>query len=409
MTERIGILGGTFNPIHNGHIKLALEFIERLGLDRLLLIPVWTPPHKSADGMLPADLRLEMCRLAASAYPKIEVSSIEIERGGTSYTVDTLKELKKLYPEARLFLITGSDMFLTLDKWKDFKAIAEMADLCACARHGGEYSKLKQFALKLEKEYGARCHIEDFPVVDLSSTDVRERLKNMHSAKGLVPDEVLKFIEDKGLYRDKPGSDRSNLMDSGSYEEKLSYFRDILKRRLSEKRFIHSLEVSKEAEFLAKKFGADVKKAEFAGLVHDIEKETPKDVQLQTIEKYSIILDDVERSAPKLLHAISGAAVLQYEHKITDTEILNAVRYHTTARAGMSLLEKIIYLADYISADRDYDGVDELRRTVHSSLEKGLDVCLRFSIEELLKKGAPIHLDTVRARNELILARKDSE
>jgi nicotinate-nucleotide adenylyltransferase len=163
--------------------------------------------------------------------------------------------------------------------------------------------------------------------------------------------------------------------------------------------------VSKEAATLAKKYGCDVEKAEFAGLVHDIEKDTPRDGQLQTIAKYSIILDDVEKAAPKLLHAICGAAVLKNEYNIEDTDVLDAVRYHTTARAGMSLLEKIIYLADYISADRNYDGVEDLRKTIYASLEGGMDFALKFSINELLIKRAPIHIDTVRARNELIMAR----
>lgn len=192
-----------------------------------------------------------------------------------------------------------------------------------------------------------------------------------------------------------------------NHNDKIERFKGILKERLSEKRFYHSCMVSKEAVWLAKKYGGDAMKAEFAGLVHDIEKDTPAAEQLQTIEKYSIILDDVEKSAPKLLHAISGSAVLKFEHNVADTDVLNAVRYHTTARAGMSLLEKIIYLADYISADRDYDGVEDLRNTVHESLEKGMDVALDFSIAELLSKKAPIHLDTVRARNELILTKQE--
>lgn len=190
-----------------------------------------------------------------------------------------------------------------------------------------------------------------------------------------------------------------------NHNDKIERFRGILKDRLSEKRFYHSCMVSKEAVKLAQKYGCDVEKAEFAGLVHDIQKDTPKGEQLQTIEKYSIILDDVELVTPKLLHAISGAAVLKFEHNVTDADVLNAVRYHTTARAGMSLLEKIIYLADYISADRDYEGVEDLRKTIHSSLENGMNEALQYSINELLLKRAPIHIDTVKARNELILAK----
>lgn len=403
--KRLGVLGGTFNPIHNGHINMARCFLERFGLDRVLLIPVWTPPHKSASDVVPAADRIEMCRLASKVDSRFSVSDIEIRRGGLSYTVDTLRQLRNIYPNARLYLITGSDMFLTLDKWKNFTEIVQLAELCACSRSTGQLTRLREYAKMLKDLYGAKCHVEDFPVVEVSSTQVRRLLQSGGNVSDLVPPAVLEYIKKQNLYGSEKTQRGENSM-TESHNDKIERFRAILKDRLSEKRFYHSCMVSKEAVKLAERYGCDVEKAEFAGLVHDIEKDKPTNEQLQTIEKYSIILDDVEKAAPKLLHAISGAAVLQYEHNVTDADILNAVRYHTTARAGMSLLEKIIYLADYISADRDYDGVEELRKAVYSSLEKGMDEALSFSINELLEKGAPIHIDTVKARNELILAKK---
>lgn len=187
-------------------------------------------------------------------------------------------------------------------------------------------------------------------------------------------------------------------------ERTLDEYKAIIAERLTKGRYEHSCMVCEEAKKLAEKYGADIKKAETAGILHDIMKDTDKAVQLQIIGKYSIILDNVESGANKLLHAISGAAVIEHELDVNDPEILNAVRYHTTARAGMSLLEKIIYLADYISADRKYEGVEPLRAAVYQSIETGMRAALDFSISELLTKGAPVHLDTVRARNELLLA-----
>ena len=180
------------------------------------------------------------------------------------------------------------------------------------------------------------------------------------------------------------------------------YYMGIIKGRLSEKRFIHSCNVSKEAVKLAKLYGADVQSAETAGLLHDIAKDMQGPAQLQIIEKYSIILDNVESAAPKLWHAIAGSLIIKNELGIQDQDIINAVRYHTTARAGMSLLEKIIYLADFVSADRTFAGVEQLRTAVYRSLSEGLRASLDFSIDELMTKGSPLHLDTVRARNELL-------
>lgn len=198
--EKIGILGGTFNPVHNGHINMALGFFQKLNLDRVVLIPVWSPPHKRADELISAGDRLNMCRLACTGNEGLEVSDVEIRRGGKSYTVDTLHELKKIMPQSRFFLITGADMFITLEQWKNFREIMKLAALCACSRKEGELSLLREFAGKFENEYGAECHIENFPVTDVSSTQVRKLLNSGADVSGLVPEPVLKYINDKGLY-----------------------------------------------------------------------------------------------------------------------------------------------------------------------------------------------------------------
>jgi predicted HD superfamily hydrolase involved in NAD metabolism len=181
--------------------------------------------------------------------------------------------------------------------------------------------------------------------------------------------------------------------------------REIIKSRLSPARFTHSCAVSEEAVKLAQKYGGDTEKAALAGMLHDIAKDMPLEEQLQTMKKYSIMLDNVENLTLKLWHAILGAAILEHELNIKDRDIINAVRYHTTARAGMSMLEIIIYLADFISADRIFEGVELLHTAIYTSLQAGLRATFEFSFNELLKKNAAIHLDTVRARNELVLSK----
>jgi nicotinate-nucleotide adenylyltransferase len=199
--ERIGILGGTFNPVHNGHINMASCFLERLNLDRVLFIPVWSPPHKSAMTLLPAPERLEMCRLACAFDKRLQTSTIEIERGGKSYTVDTLRELSRLMPQTRFYLITGADMFLTLEQWKGFTEISKLAALCACSRKIGELAALREKAKRLESLYGAECHVEDNPVTDVSSTQVRAVLSAGGDTSELLPPSVWDYIRKKGLYR----------------------------------------------------------------------------------------------------------------------------------------------------------------------------------------------------------------
>lgn len=174
---------------------------------------------------------------------------------------------------------------------------------------------------------------------------------------------------------------------------------------LSEYRRVHCYNVSKEAVRLAKKYGADVTKAEIAGLLHDVTKEKPNDLQLKIISDGGIILSDVEKCSPKLWHAISASIYIQKEFSIVDKDIINAVRYHTTARKNMSLLEKIVFLADFTSADRKYDDIDIIRKHADISLDDGVLYALKFTISKLSKMGALLSIDAVEAYNEILLNR----
>jgi putative HD superfamily hydrolase of NAD metabolism len=191
-----------------------------------------------------------------------------------------------------------------------------------------------------------------------------------------------------------------------SCEMNAANYREIIKPLLSEKRYYHSLCVSETAVKLAEKYCADVKKAEVAGILHDIMKDLSPDEQLKMMTRYDIVLSDVERTAQKLWHAMLGAAYIEDKLGITDREILNAVRYHTTGRANMTALEKVLYIADFISEDRDYDGVEGMRKAAGVSLEQAMVEGMTFSILDLARRYKPIHPDTVAAYNQVVLAYK---
>lgn len=183
-----------------------------------------------------------------------------------------------------------------------------------------------------------------------------------------------------------------------------SKIKKYLENTLSEKRFKHSLGVAEEAERLADKYGADKKKAHLAGLVHDVAKEIDADsARTMLKDRFGIRVDPVTYNVPKLLHAPLGACLAQTEFGIFDAEILDAIKYHTTAKADMSLLTKIIYMADYIEPNRDFDGVDELREQAYDDLDEAIITGLDYTISELLSDGKMFHPDTVHARNYLIL------
>lgn len=180
-------------------------------------------------------------------------------------------------------------------------------------------------------------------------------------------------------------------------------FKELLSRKLSEKRYYHSLCVADEALRLAKKYGASEQKAYLAGLLHDITKNSPKEEHLNIFNTFGIILNNVEKNAEKLWHAISGAAFVRYILNVQDEQIIDAIRYHTTAKEDMSLLSKILYLADFSSRDRDYDDVDIMRSLVDKSLDEAYIYALQYSVKDLVEQKRAIHPDTLNAYNEAVL------
>lgn len=178
-----------------------------------------------------------------------------------------------------------------------------------------------------------------------------------------------------------------------------------IRERLSDFRYIHSLEVAKASEALAKKYGFDEEKAYLAGLAHDVLKELTREEYLSFFEEEKIELTQVEKNAPKLWHAIAGERYLRKEYGLCE-EILSAVRYHTTGKENMTLPEKILFVADFISADRVYPGVEDMRQRAECSLESAMEEGLRFTIEELSRECRPIHPDTLSCYNEILLTGK---
>lgn len=196
---KIGIFGGAFNPVHNGHLNIADAFYEDLKLDKLLLIPTANPPHKSGAGLLSGEDRINMLRLAIENKP-YEISTIEFERNDKSYTYNTLLELKKLYPEADLFLIIGADQIINFDKWYRCSDILDMVTLCASARENEEE---KQIIIKSAQRLGIQdsFYMSSRAVLRVSSSEIRDKIKNGSDVSKLLPKKVFDYISEKGLYR----------------------------------------------------------------------------------------------------------------------------------------------------------------------------------------------------------------
>lgn len=199
MMQKIAVFGGTFNPIHNGHIHLAKKFAEILCAEKVLVIPTSVPPHKRVFGLASVSDRLQMCRLAVKNESLFEVSDVEIQRGGPSYTSDTLRELKLRYSDSELYLITGEDMFVTLDRWHEPEVIFSLATVCAAPRSVTGSAALFKCAEKLERK-GAKTRIENIEYLPISSTMVRDAVKEGKSISSYVPAAVERYIRENHLY-----------------------------------------------------------------------------------------------------------------------------------------------------------------------------------------------------------------
>lgn len=372
---KIGVFGGTFNPPHNGHIRLAKAAADELKLDKLLVIPSCIPPHKIAAKLADGQERLEMCRLAFGCDPRFEVSPMELERGSRSYTVETLRELKALYPDSELYFIVGSDMLESFDKWYLWQEILLLSVLCAASREEGYSPDLSRFGKLAE-----RIKIITLDPLEVSSTQIRNSAGEV--SPELLDPKVAAYIREHGLYDD--GLDR---------------YRELLRGKLNPRRLFHSECVSECAGVLAERYGASVEKARLAGLLHDVMKNAPANEQLALMPD----ITPLELLNSKVWHQISGEAFLRQNGIVTDEEILGAVRWHTTGKAGMTLLEKIIYVADFISADRDYKDVEVVRRLAYISLEHAILYTSRYTVNKMVSQDLLLHPATVECYNDMLM------
>lgn len=371
---KIGIYGGTFNPPHAGHIKAAGDAVRVLNLDKLLVIPTATPPHKELPaGSAPAEKRLEMARLAFGCVDKAEVCDMELVRGGRSYTVDTVAALREQYPGAELWLVMGGDMFFGLTDWYRFETLLTQVGF-AVADRADESEKLQEYAEHMRRDLGAKVQFIPERPVEISSTELRRLLENAEGRELLSP-EVYAYIIKNRMYGAKA---------------QLDWLRENAIEMLAPKRVPHVLGCEQEAVRLAQHWGEDVYSAAVAGILHDITKKCSANEQLILCEKYGTVTDALELEAPKLLHSKTAADMAWAEFGISP-EVREAIRWHTTGKADMTMLEKIIYMADYMEPNRDFEGVEELRRLAYEDMDMALRMGLRMSMDDMKARNIVPH------------------
>lgn len=201
MAKKIGIMGGTFNPIHFGHLLLAEQAMEAYDLDEVLFIPSGNPYMKDADPIVSGDIRAKMIELALEEHPYFRLSTIELERKGPTYTYETLEELKEKNSECTYFFITGADSLLTMETWKNPERIFKNCVVIASVRGTGTEEKIRKIATHLIYEYKADVHILPTRFIDLSSSEIRHRIAEGKTIRYMLPEKVREYIYENGLYR----------------------------------------------------------------------------------------------------------------------------------------------------------------------------------------------------------------
>ena len=377
----IALYGGSFNPPHLGHCTAVETVLNELQPDLLLIMPDSEPPHKVMEHGSPTpEERLELCRLAFTESSHVQVSELEILRSGKSYTYDTVRELQLLYPGAQLTLVVGTDMFLSFEEWYHFEYLLQNCRIAVLARELDDDEELRRMANHFRRDYGADAVVLTHTPYPMSSTEIRTLLRR-RSGRDFLPEAVYGRIIQKRLYDAQP---------------ELAWLREHAYTMLDERRIAHVAGCESEAIELARLWGEDPELAAEAGILHDITKRLSYEEQLNLCAKYDMICDHAELAAPKLLHAKTGAALARDLFGVSDA-VFSAIRWHTTGKPDMNLLEKIIYLADYIEPTRDFPGVEKLREFAYEDLDRAMLLGLQMSVDDIRSYGMEPYHDTLDA------------
>lgn len=390
----IGFFGGTFDPVHNGHVAMVKASLRDGGLDRLVLIPAGTTVHKPVERVSNAGIRYIMCCLAFGSFERVEVSKTEVLRESGSYTIETVRELRsRLAANDELFMVCGADILFDILGWRFPQDILRETSILASLRPGHERSAFEARADFLRDNYGARIRFFDAPQVEVSSTAVRAAAFAGEDIQGMVPATVAKFISRAGLYT---ADDPLDSLDAAALEKLRTYDRMLL-GRLDGHRLEHSLLTMTTAARLAVRYGVDVFSAALAGLVHDCAKGLPPEKALQYVDPG----DQATRNEPRLYHGPAGAGMARDEFGIMDPDVLAAIKCHATGCAGMTPLAMVLYLADKIEPSRDYPGAVLFRELAEKDMDTAFYASAETFVRSLAENGKPAHPDTLAAIEEV--------
>ncbi len=395
---RIGIMGGSFNPIHRRHLQIAACALDEVQLDRILFIPNGNPPHKNSELADPLH-RYEMTRLAVMPYDKFSVSDIEQVNNGIMYTADTLKKLHGRYKDAEFFFIIGEDSLFELEHWMRPLEVFALCSFVVCMRYHHDISD-HPYVKGLQSK-GAVFHYLSLDPLDISASAIRRQIKDGTISDALLTPEVCEYIRVMHLYG------CTEILPNADHDY------GMLKESLSDSRLLHSLAVAYTAHRLALIHHLDVETCEMAALLHDCAKCIPLKEQQMIACEAKLKLSATELRSVGLLHGPVGAVIAQTKYGIDDPVILTAIATHTTGYVGMTALDMVIFLADKIEPYRKpFPALESIRSLARQDLYKATYSTIQSSIQYVTNASQPLHPathDILQWLKEQINERGDSQ
>ncbi len=392
--KKIGILGGSFNPIHKGHLRMAKAARDEYGLDEVWLVPTGFAPHKDDENMALSYSRKNMIELLLSEEPdtdRIILKDLECKSADKNYTYKTISYIHENYPEDELFYIVGEDSIRYFHNWVHPEIITAYSHILVVERNASDTAGIKTGGIspdemdvrsaidyvkeKIPGQYSL-LSIEPF---SMSSSDIRNSILSGADISKAVGEKVSYYIKDHLLYN------------RGDYDKDL--FNDIqekLQKRLKNSRYQHTLGVMNTAGSLAMKYDYPVDKAMLAGLLHDCAKGMTEDEQIEYCNKHDIALTESELSSPQLIHAKLGSYLCRNKYNVDDKDICHAIQVHTTGCPEMNLLDKILYIADYIEPNRmNLPRLFEIRQSAFEDPDRTLIMILHDTVAYLDRRNMP--------------------
>lgn len=368
------VFGGSFDPVHVEHTNILKAAVRELCADKVIVVPTKNPPHKSAS-KTPFSDRAEMARIAFSKVSaNVIVDDIENRNDGVNYSSDNLPVLEKKY--GKFVYVIGGDSLLALESWHEPEFIVRNFEIAVFDREG--YQSAKDKAAELNEKWNGKIGILEYVGKEVDSHTIRDRLMLKADVSGL-DENVGRYIESRNLYSE-----------FFPYVDKAATYLDA-------KRLVHSKNTALVALSLNRNFcpKIDEDKVLLAGLLHDVGKMYDK-TELPNNIINAIPSDSI---GTPVQHQFVSAEIVKNDFHISDEDVLNAIRFHTTGRENMSQFEKLIYVSDLISYERNFQGVESLRKAVYNDFEKGFITCLTYSRDYVIETGRTVYPLTDKAIN----------